>query len=248
MFCKCLLCWLNLLKFLTKVMAVPVSVHQFLTTTPIFRNLPAEQLASIAQIARTKPYNKGEVVFWEGDEGNGFYIVRMGRVKVFKQSSEGKEQILHLFEVGEHFAEVPAFDGKSFPASAAAVEKSELLFFPRTEFLELLRREPNVAISILSSFASHLRRLAFLVDSLALKEVPQRLATYLINLSDRMGNPEILELDLTKGQLASLLGTIPETLSRVFYKLNQEGLIETDGSRIRILDRERLQSFSIQTK
>lgn len=224
------------------------ALSDFLATTPIFQGLPPEQLETIGKIAVLQTYRKGEAIFWEGDEGSGFFVVKLGRVKVFKTSLEGKEQILHVFEAGEHFAEVPAFDGKCFPASAAAVENAEVLFFPRTNFLDLLRQEPNLAVSLLSSFAAHMRRLANLVDTLSLKEVPQRLATYLINLSDRTGNTEIVELDLTKSQLAALLGTIPETLSRVFYKLSQENLIEMNGSNIRLLDRDRLEQLSQRSR
>jgi CRP/FNR family transcriptional regulator len=223
-------------------------LKEFLGNTQMFRSLPLDQLESLAKIAQLKTYRKGETIFWEGDEGTGFFVVKTGRVKVFKLSADGKEQILHLFAVGEHFAEVPAFDGQCFPASAAAVEKSELLFFEQTAFLDLLRQEPTLAINMLVSFARHLRRFANLVENLSLKEVPGRLATYLLDLSDRTGNSQIVELDLTKSQLAARLGTIPETLSRVFYKLSSEGLIALDGAKITILDRDRLsEQASIST-
>jgi len=215
-------------------------LKEFLSNTQMFQGLPVDQLEAITKITQTNTYKKGEVIFWEGDEGNGFFIVKAGRVKVFKVSGDGKEQILHLFKVGDHFAEVPAFDGKSFPASAAAVAQAEIIFFPRTSFLELLQQQPTIAINMLASFARHLRRFNHLVDSLSLKEVPERLAAYLLNLSEVHGNAETVELDVTKSQLAAVLGTIPATLSRVFYKLSSEGLIAIDGASIRLVDRDRL--------
>ncbi|MFB2983297.1 Crp/Fnr family transcriptional regulator [Microseira sp. BLCC-F43] len=215
-------------------------LREFLSNIKLWRGLPAEQVEQLAKIAIAQTYSKGEIIFQAGDEGSGFFIVVSGRVKVYKTSAEGKEQILHLFGAGDHFAEVPAFDGQNFPASAMALETSELLFFPRTSFLNLLQEQPTLAIKILGVFARHLRIMAQLVEDLSLKEVPGRLATYLLYLSDRNNSSDLVELDMTKSQLAALLGTIPETLSRVFAKLSAEDIISTNGSKIKLLDRQRL--------
>ncbi|MBD2493392.1 Crp/Fnr family transcriptional regulator [Nostoc sp. FACHB-280] len=211
-----------------------LEVKKFLQKTPIFQNILDEQLQALANIAIPQTYKKGETLFWEGDEGTGFFIVKSGRIKVFKQANAGKEQILHIFGAEEHFAEVPALDGGNFPASAAAIENSEVVFIPRKAFLLVLQQHPTLAIAMLSTFAKHLRRLTFLVDSLSFQEVPERLKNYLFTLSDRNGNADIVELDLPKAQLAALLGTIPETLSRAFYKLSQEGIIEMNGAKIHL--------------
>ncbi len=215
-------------------------LREFIANIQLWRGLPESQLDALAQIAIAKTYRKGEVIFQEGDEGRGFFVVKFGRVKVFKLSTDGKEQILHFFGDGEHFAEVPVFDGQCFPASAAAVEKSELLFFPRTTFLALLEQHPTLALAMLAVSARHLRRMAQIIENLSFKEVPGRLAVYLLYLSERNGKGEEVELDMTKTQLAAFLGTIPETLSRVFAKMSQDGLIAIDGSRIKLLNRERL--------
>lgn len=218
-------------------------IREFLERVQLWRGLPSEQLDALGAIAVLKNYRKGETIFWEGDEGTGFFVVFSGRVKVFKVSTEGKEHILELFGAGEHFAEVPAFDGQCFPASAAALEPTELLFFPRTSFIQLLERHPTLAINMLAIFARHLRRFARTIEDLSLKEVPGRLAAYILYASDRSNlaeEIEEIELDMTKSQLAALLGTIPETLSRVFAKLSHAGAIAIDGSKIKILDRKRL--------
>ncbi|WP_013323881.1 Crp/Fnr family transcriptional regulator [Gloeothece verrucosa] len=215
-------------------------LEDFLGTTQMFKGLPAEQLSLLAKITKVQVYEKEETLFSQGDEGTGFFIVKSGKIKVFQLSAEGKEQILHLFESKEHFAEVPAFDGLCFPACAAAVVRSEVLFFSREDFLNLLNAYPQIAINILSVFARHLRRFAHLIENLSLREVPGRLAAYLLNLSEQQNNSEIVKLDLTKGQLAAVLGTIPETLSRGLAKLTQEGLISTDGLSIRLLNRQGL--------
>ncbi len=218
----------------------PSELREFLANIQLWWGLPEDQLDALAKIAIAKIYRKGEVIFEEGDEGRGFFVVKSGRVKVFKLSADGKEQILHFFGDGEHFAEVPAFDGQCFPASAATVEKTELLFFPRTAFLALLQQHPTLAIAMLAVSARHLRRMAQIIENLSFKEVPGRLAVYLLYLSDRNGKGEEVELDMTKAQLAAFLGTIPETLSRVFAKMSQDGLISLDGSRIKLLNLERL--------
>jgi CRP/FNR family transcriptional regulator len=215
----------------------------FLGDTQIFAGLPREQLAAIAQIARLQSYSKDEILFHQGDEGNGFYVVQSGRVKVFQLSINGREQILHVFAAGDHFAEVPVLDGDCFPASAAALEPTEVLFFPRQFFLNLLEQQPALAINMLKGFAHHLRRFTQLVDNLSLREVPGRLATYLLKLSDEAGQASQVELTLNKRQLAAMLGTIPETLSRVFYRLSQEGMIQVEGARITLLDRDRLRGI-----
>ena len=215
-------------------------MKDFLGTTQMFRGLPPEQLDAVAEIAIYQTYAKKETIFLEGEEGRGFFIIVSGRVKVFKLSADGKEQILHFFESGDHFAEVPAFDGECFPASAAALEKTEVLFFPRETFLKLLENHPSLAINLLSIFARYLRRFAKLIDDLSLKEVPGRLAVYLLELSaSNDGNSEV-KLTMTKGQLAARLGTIPETLSRVLAKMSKDGLIAINGSSIRLLDRNGL--------
>lgn len=206
----------------------------------MFQGLSPEQLTELANLAIVQTYAKGEFIFHQGDTGIGFFVIRSGRVKVFKLSPDGKEQILHIFGERDHFAEVPALDGECFPASAAAIEPSEVLFFPRQPFLQLLAEQPSLTINLLKSFARHLRHFSSLVDNLALREVPARLANYLLSLSEQTTNPEIVELDLSKGQLAAKLGTIPETLSRVFAKLTNEGLIEIDGYTVKLLDPQRL--------
>ena len=210
----------------------------------MFQGLPQEQLAAIVQLARLQRYDTGDNIFQQGDEGRGFFVVRSGRAKVFQVGVNGREQILHIFAAGAHFAEVPAFDGKCFPASAAALEKTELLFFPRQFFLELLQQNPDLAVNLLKSFARHLRRFSNLVDNLSLKGVPERLAVYLLNLSDRNDSALQVELDLSKGQLAAMLGTVPETLSRALLKLGKEGVILVEGSKVTLRNLDALRQLA----
>lgn len=215
-----------------------------LRATKIFHGLSPTQLDTIAEITQIHTFQKGDLIFQQGSAATGLFVVKTGRVKAFKLSAQGKEQILHLFGEGDHFAEVPALDGKDFPASAEALQLSEVIFLPRIAFLELLHQYPDIAINMLISLSQHARHLSQLVEDLSFKEVPQRLATYLLNLSDCTDNLCTIDLDLSKGQLAATLGTIPATLSRAFYRLSHEGLIAIDGSQIELLDRDLLQKMS----
>ena len=210
----------------------------------LFGGLPKSQLVELATIAIVRSYNKEESLFQQGDAGTGFYIVQSGRIKVFKLAKDGREQILHVFGEANHFAEVPALDGKPYPASATAIEPTTALFFPRQPFLQLLEKQPDLAINLLKSFARHLRHFSNLVDNLMLREVPARLANYLLQLSEKANSAETVTLDLSKGQLAARLGTIPETLSRVFAKLKRQGLLEVKGIQIQLLDLERLRELA----
>jgi CRP/FNR family transcriptional regulator, dissimilatory nitrate respiration regulator len=225
----------------------------WLQTTLFFHGLSRSQVLRLCQIVQSQTWQNDELIFKQGSPATGFFVVKTGRVKVFKVSPIGKEQILNIFESGDNFAEVAALDGQPFPASAAALERVELIFFPRQVFLELLRQDPDIAINMLISLSQHSRHLVSVIEDLSFKDVRQRLAGYLLNnlgdvssqkSSDRSQSIDIVTLDLTKTQLAAALGTIPATLSRAFYRLSSEGIIAVNGSQIEVLDRDRLQDLS----
>ena len=206
----------------------------------LFSGLPADQLGQIADIAVTRKFARNATVFHEGDPGIGFYMVAAGKVKIYKMSPDGKEQILHIFGVGEPFGEVPVFHGNPFPANAATLAETELLFFPRPAFVELITRTPSLALNMLAVLAQRLRRFATQIENLSLKEVPGRLAAYLGYLVEEQERGDLVVLDIPKGQLASLLGTSSETLSRIFARMTDEGLIRVEGKTIHLLDQEAL--------
>lgn len=211
-----------------------------LANSLLFNGLPAQQLREMAAICIAKRYRRGESIFFEGDPGIGFYMVASGKVKIFKTSLEGKEQILHIFGPGEPFGEVPVFHGNPFPANAETLSEAELLFFPRAEFVGLVSANPSLALNMLAMLALRLRRFTTQIENLSLKEVPGRLASYLLYLTEEQERSNRVVLDIPKGQLASLLGTSSETLSRIFAKMTEEGLIRVEGKTIDLLDIERL--------
>jgi CRP/FNR family transcriptional regulator len=222
-----------------------MDVIKIIATIPLFQGLSSEQHKQLASIVVEKTYKRGQTIFSEGDDGDGFYVVSSGRVKIFKLSHEGKEQILHIFGAGEPFGEVPVFSGEHFPAHAEALEESRILFFPRAAFIDLIRKNPSLSLNMLAVLSKRLRRFTALIEDLSLKEVPGRLSAYLLYLSDTQNRSKHLTLDISKAQLASLLGTIPETLSRILARMSTEELIESDGHRsIKIFDREGLEELA----
>ena len=210
----------------------------------LFSGLDDEHLQQVAAIAAKRSFTKGETLFVEGDTANGFYLLATGGMKLCKVSPDGREKVLHFVHPGETFAEAAFFGDGRYPAEARAIEKGEALFFPREAFMGLLERNPRFSLNLIVSLSLLLRRFARQIEELSFAEVPNRLAAYLLELADRKSTTfqwkTYLDLDMKKGELASRLGTVSETLSRTFRKLKEEGVIDVEGSRVIILDRPRL--------
>ncbi len=220
-------------------------IHTELAAIPLFEGLTPNHLEELAGIVAEPTYKRGEVIFSEGEPCTGFYVSIAGRAKVYKVSGEGKEQILHLFGPHQPFGEVPVFEGGHYPANAVAMDNCRLLFFPRADFIALIEADPSLSLRMLAILSRRLRQFAGLIEALSLKEVPGRLAAHLLQLGEHAKDPEIVHLEVSKGQLASLLGTIPETLSRVLAKMAGEGLIRPTGPRsFELLDLEGLEELA----
>jgi CRP/FNR family transcriptional regulator, dissimilatory nitrate respiration regulator len=219
-------------------------ILDIISQAPLFNGLSQEQLNQIRQIAIDKFYDKGQTIFLESDDCNGFYIVVAGKVKIYKVSFEGKEHILHIYGPGNPFGEVPVFSGQKFPANAETLLKSRLLFIPRQAFVDLISEHPSLALNMLAILSRRLRQFTVQIENLSLKEVPARLASYLTYLADEQATGDIVSLTISKGQLASLLGTIPETLSRILAKMNKQDLIQVEGRNITLLDRNGLEELA----
>lgn len=219
------------------------SAQKIIAGSHLFAGIPESQLNEVTAITRIKTVDRGEIIFFEGDEATGFYMVAEGKVKIFKSSMEGREQILHIFGPGEPFGEVPVFHGLPFPANAMALSKAKLIFFPRREFTDLVHANPSIALNMLAMLCLRLRRFATQIEHLSLKEVPGRLASHLLYLCREQGRTDQVTLDIPKGQLASLLGTSPETLSRIFAKMSEDNILRVRGKVIEIIDPARLEDL-----
>lgn len=210
-----------------------------------FEGLAPEQIQVLARLAVRRRFAAGAPVFAEGDPANGFHVVLEGRIRIFKIGLDGKEQILHIWGPGEPVGEAAAVEGFPFPAHAEAMEATTTLFLSRAGLIEEIHRDPGFALALLSLLSRRLRRFAGLIEALSLKEVPGRLAAYLLVRAARSRSADRVALDVTKKQLAALLGTIPETLSRILGRMTREGIIEAEGARtIVIRDAEALRELA----
>ncbi len=209
---------------------------QNLQNVQLFQGLSEEQLRGLESMGQRISHPSGGAIFSQDDAARGFYVILSGRVKVYKLSPEGREQILHLFGPGEPIGEVPVFAGETFPAHAETMEPSELWFLPRESLRELFARDPSLALNMLAILSKRLRRFTDLIEDLSLKEIPARLAAYLMHLQDAQGGYSDISLDVSKGVLAKILGTSQETLSRVLRRMAEAGILEVEQKRISIKD------------
>jgi len=216
---------------------------------PIFSELPDDLLARVAERLVQRRVPAGTVLFTTGEESRGLYLVESGRVRVYRVSPDGREQVLHIEGPGRPVAELPLFDGGPYPASAVTIEDSVLLFLPRPEFEQLYRTYPDVAHAIIRGLGRRLRHLVQLTETLAFRDVAARLAMLLAGYADRTGVPttEGVELALgrTQEELALEIGAARESVSRALKQLQRKGLIESAGrDRLRIPSVERLRTFA----
>lgn len=210
----------------------------------LFEGLDDAHLEELVSRSRRRRYDARQTVFLEGDKAQGLYVVVSGRVKVFKTSPKGREQTLMMMGPGEPVGEVAVLSGESYPASAETLEPTEALYVPRQAFLDMVGREPEVAMRLLSALSARLRSFATLIEDLSLREVGERLAAYLLSLATEGRADEVVELDVSKTELSAAVGTVPETLSRAFQQLSRAGAVETQGRKVHIKDRKVLERMA----
>ncbi len=222
--------------------------REILKKSPLFSGLSEEELGKIEAVGILKTYRKGELIFSEGENATGFFVNLSGQVKVYKLSVDGREQILHLIFPTDAFAEAALFTGSTYPAFAEALTQTRVLYFPKAQFLGLIQKNPQLSLNMIGSLSFWLRRFVDLVEELSLKDVSARVSKYLLDVCIRSGRKEeegiVIELEVSKMQLASRLGTISETLSRAFRRLSDRKIIRVEGKRIIILNREALEEIS----
>jgi CRP/FNR family transcriptional regulator len=215
---------------------------------PLFAGLTDKDLKGIRAIASYKRAGRKEILFADGEGAKGFYVILSGKVKLYKISPEGKEQILHVVTAPDAFAEAALFLEGNYPAFAEALSDCQLLFFPKRDFVQLIERNPRLSVNMIVTLSHYLKRFALLIEELSLKEVSSRIAKYLVDLSFKLSkegkNPGEVELDLSKTQLAARLGTISETLSRTLAKMKAKGMIDVKRNRIVILKRQALEELA----
>jgi CRP-like cAMP-binding protein len=206
----------------------------------LFSNLSPEELRLLAAHAVRKRFAQGDLLFSEGDACRGLHIIVSGKLRIFKSSASGREQVLALEGPGGSVAELPVFDGGSYPASVSAVEDSQILFISRGDFRSFCLAHPEVALKMLAVVGARLRRLVGIIEELSFTTVRQRLASVLVRLAQTSGQKgeRGIEIQLpgTHQDLAHELGTVRELVSRNLMRLQAEGLIQVEARNIAILD------------
>lgn len=208
----------------------------------LFTGLPTPDLENIAAVTAVKSLEKNDYLFHEGDPAHGFYIVQRGAVNIHRVNAAGKEQVIHIFRAGESFAEAALASPVGYPADARAVEATQVLLVQKAGILELLKRQPELALRMLGSMSAHLRVLVGQLEDLTLKDVETRLANWLVKrcANPQSESPAKIELTLTKRTLAAELGTVGETFSRTLAKFRGQKLIAVKGKTITVLSPAKL--------
>lgn len=208
----------------------------------LFESLSREEREAIASVASLKQVKAGALLFSEGDKADAFFVILSGRMKVFKLGPKGDEQLLHVQGPMELVAEAAIFDRQVYPAHGQALEDLRVLAIPREGFVTLLRRHPEAALKMLGAYSKRLRSFVAMIEDLTLRDVRQRLGRYLLKHSRPVRGRRVCSLTVSKKELASLLGTIPETLSRTLAALKSEGILLEKGRDLIVLDRARLEA------
>jgi CRP/FNR family transcriptional regulator, dissimilatory nitrate respiration regulator len=215
---------------------------------PLFAGLNEEELKEIRAIGVPMQVAKGEILFSDCEESNGLYVLLSGNVKLYKVSPEGKEQIIHVISPPDTFAEASVSLRGSHPFYAETLSDCRLLFLPKRDLHRVLKKRSRLSANMNIALSQYVKRYASLIEDLSLKEVPSRIARYLLDISFRQSKEaksiEEVELDLNRSQLASRLGTIRETLSKNLAKMKAKGIIDVKKNRIVILDRENLEKVA----
>ena len=207
-------------------------IENTLRTCQLFMGLPAADIVAIASFTISRHLDKGEYLFREGDRSEGFYVVQKGAINVHRVNAAGKEQVIHVFRPIESFAEATLATEGGYLADARATETTTVLLVPKNDFVDLLRRRPDLALRMLGSMSQHLRVIVGLLDDLTLKDMETRLANWLLKQCPRpVGVAQVeIKLDRTKHVLAAEFGATSETLSRSLAKFRDHKLLRVKGN------------------
>ncbi|MGH9602863.1 MAG: Crp/Fnr family transcriptional regulator [Terriglobales bacterium] len=221
------------------------NVQEVLRKVPTFADLSDGELDFLARRSAPRRYRTGEIIFSAGDDCAGLYVVAEGRVRIFKVSASGREQILAIDGPGSSVAELPVFDGGKYPASAAAVTDLVLFFISKEDFQALCRRHPEVALKVLRVVGRRLRALVGIIEELSFTTVRHRLVSLLLRQA-RAGEStpagRKFTLSINNQEIAARIGTVRELVSRNLSRLQDDGLIHIDGRTVTVPDLKALEA------
>lgn len=209
-----------------------VQALETLRRVPIFADLSATELNFLTERAVAREYEPAEVIFTEGEPCAGLFIIETGRIRIYKSSPNGREQVLSVEGPGSSIAELPVFDGGNYPASTAAIEATRLYFIRKQDFHSLCLVHPDVALKVLKVVGARLRRLVGIIEELSFATVRSRLIAHLLRLAaggKKTSAGIEAQLPPSNQELASEIGTVRELVSRNLSRLQAEGLIQVEG-------------------
>lgn len=215
---------------------------------PIFENLNNEELLEIVKTINHKEYNKGDVIFTEGNIANTLYFVNEGKIKLYKYTKDGKEQILHVLSEGDFFGELDLIKPSKYGFNAKAIVDSKICTLTKEEMKDIMMRNPEIGIKLLETVGERLAKVENLVQNLATNDVDSRMAYLITDLMEKYGEPTgnniSIKLPLSREEMANYIGVTRETISRKLKKLEDENLIKIIGTKnIVILDEEGLRDY-----
>jgi CRP/FNR family transcriptional regulator len=212
----------------------------------MFSGLSEGELAFLTQHTVSRRFSPGETVFSEGEACTGLYVVQSGHVRIFKSSAGGREHVLSIEGPGSSVAELPVFDGGTYPASVTALDDATLLFVSKQDFQTLCLTHPQVALKVLRVVGSRLRRLVGIIEELSFTTVRHRLAAFLVRLAKtsgkRSGDGIHITLPANNQEVASQIGTVRELVSRNLSRFQSEGMLKVDGRNVIVTDLRALEA------
>ncbi|GLC29539.1 Crp/Fnr family transcriptional regulator [Clostridium omnivorum] len=212
-----------------------------LEKVPIFSSLTVAEMVEVSMTATHKKYKKGENIYLEGEIAEKLFVINAGKVKISKLSEEGKEQIIRILQAGDFMGELSIFTNSPLKNNAEAVEATTVCTIDSKKIKELIEERPGIAIKILKELSMRLEKTESLIESLGLRDVEQRVADILIKL---MNEDNVVDLSISKKDLAAHIGMSQETLSRKLTNFQEKGFIRQQGQRkIIILNKEALQDI-----
>ena len=218
--------------------------HSFLKSIAFFNELEEKELAEIASLLVTRHYKRGQIIFMEGDPGEALYILSKGLIKLSKLSEEGREQVLHFVRPGSIFAEVVIFDGGPYPATSEVVEDAEVGILYNQDMERLVLNKPELALKMLRLMSRRLRAAQRTIRDLALKDAYSRMAGLLLRLLRDQGvegeGGTVIRTEMTRQEMASIIGVTRETVARILSRWQKEGIIQVQRNTLTIHSQEKL--------
>ena len=219
----------------------------FLKNIPIFSDLEENSLNQILDLGSLKMYAKDEIILNEDEAGTALFVIVKGKVKISRSSKDGKEVMLTIMNESDFFGEMAILDGFSRSATVTALEESKLFIVQRNDFLNLLKNHTEVSIALLQELTQRLRAAGMKIKALSLKDAEGKVASVILQLAEEIGKIKqgVVEIEKLPYQheLANMAGTSRETISRTLHTFAKKGLVELDGTHLRILDYEKFREI-----